>query len=366
MWRIKLVIADTDETYLENLVNFFMRSHSGRFQVNSFTKQEYLYKFLQEEEPRADILLVSPDLFTAPIPENRVKTVILLTGGRIPSELGHLESVGKYQHGDRLVAGILRIYSESNKEEVFLSDGGKPTRLIAVYSPSGGTGKTTIAVNLCMQCISRGLSSFYLNLESIPSTSSFFTSKNEQNLSHMLFYIKEKNKNLGLRVEALKSIDATGVHYFEPQDRLAEVEDMSAEELNVLLGQMKKLNQYDAVVVDMSSSFSRQNLGILKFCDFIVFVLDPALASYTRARVLEKELDILAEKENVHIRDKIIPIFNKYSPDSFYEAEGLALTDMHTSVKLPVVGGIKANCADNGGRFNQGMEQLMRLLLRGA
>jgi len=46
MRRLNLVIADTDEGYVRNVVNHLMTNYLDKLRVSSFTRRELLYDFL--------------------------------------------------------------------------------------------------------------------------------------------------------------------------------------------------------------------------------------------------------------------------------------------------------------------------------
>jgi len=53
----------------------------------------------------------------------------------------------------------------------------------------------------------------------LPATTAYFDAHGSgENLSNVLFFLKENNKNLALKIEGSRSIDSTtGVHYFLPR-----------------------------------------------------------------------------------------------------------------------------------------------------
>ena len=59
------------------------------------------------------------------------------------------------------------------KNEGFAVKESNKTKLVSVYSPIGGAGKTTIAANACINCAREGMKVFYINLETIGSTFCF-------------------------------------------------------------------------------------------------------------------------------------------------------------------------------------------------
>jgi len=90
--------------------------------------------------------------------------------------------------------------------------------VVAIYSPIGGSGKTTVAVNSAVHCAKKGLEVFYLNLENFQSTPLYFNCKKERNLSELLRCLKQ-GRNVAAKIRQIKQKDADyGVHYFVPPE----------------------------------------------------------------------------------------------------------------------------------------------------
>ncbi|TYQ16065.1 UNVERIFIED_CONTAM: Mrp family chromosome partitioning ATPase [Acetivibrio alkalicellulosi] len=335
MGRITLVIADTDEEYVERIVNYLMSEHSHKFQVNSFTKQEILINYLNDTTKKVDVLLISPSMMSNSIPENKAEVIILLTSGNIASNSKDYECVNKYQHAERFVSNILDIFSEKNSNEIYLASGSKQAKVIAVYSPVGGVGKTTVAVSASIQYALKGFSVFYLNLESIQSTPLFFNCDSVQNLSKVLFYLKENNKNPGIKIEGAKLIDEeTNIHYFTPPDSALEMEEITGEELKRLISHLKMSGCYDFIFVDMSSNFDHENISILECCNEVLLVFSQDRLSEIKASLLNKEFKILNAKNSLDITNKAKVVVNKWDGQSDFKIESLNMGEY--MCKIPI------------------------------
>lgn len=343
MGRLSLVIADTDEAYVESIVDYLMINHSQRFQVSSFTKREFLYEFLSGNTKKIDILLISNDLFSESLPKENITSIVLLVAGKLPQEIEGTSSVSKYQHGDKLVGNIVSIFSEKTENPVVKAQGDKKTKVIAVYSPTGGSGKTTIAVCSSIQCARRGLGVFYLNLENLQSTPLFFNCSSDQNLSGILYFLKEKNKNLHLRIEGSRLVDAEhDVHYFSPPESIFDMEEAEPQELKTLIDELRTMSQYDIVFVDMSSDLNSRNIALLEACDEIILVLSQDAVSEVKADVFIKQLNIINHRKELNLSDKMTVVLNRYNSHMALEVETVSINGKSISGYIPLVPGMTA------------------------
>jgi hypothetical protein len=149
MAKINIVLADSDELYLNRLTNYFIEKTST-FDVCSFTSKVSLLKYISDGGHKTDVLAFSEDLMDEAISAADIPAKILLSDGTF-SRLTVADTVHKYQKAEKIVNDILLIYAEKSGRLEAVSSGDKKTKVIGVYSPVGGAGKTTVALALA-QC----------------------------------------------------------------------------------------------------------------------------------------------------------------------------------------------------------------------
>lgn len=312
MAKLNLVIADLDESYAKALSEYISSNHSTTFLVSCFTKADSFTGYMGEQ-PFVDVLLISPDFYDLSIGYSQISLKAVLSQGVLCREYSGFQIINKYNTGEKLISEVIHLYSKLNPSELRFSQYYKNAELIGVYSPAGGTGKTTIATALSMQCKELGKQSFYLNLESIQSTGVFFNLESKRNLSYVFYYLKEKSKNLSFKMDGIKSteIDA-GVHYFNPPESPLEYEEVNTDELEQLIKAIKGMGCYDFIFIDMSNTFDMKNYKIMGLCDCIVLITLQEPISVYKNRVLLDELVKLSDTDKESITDKFITVINKY------------------------------------------------------
>lgn len=313
MAKLNLVIADLDARYAKGLSDYINCNHSTAFMVNCFTRPDALACYLKKQQ-QADVLLISPDFYDISLSNPNIKLKVLLSSGTLSRDYPDFQILNKYSTGEKLLGDIVYLYSKLNPFEQRLSPCVKDTTLIGVYSPAGGTGKTTIAAALSAACTSMGMQSFYLNLESIQSTGMLFASKGKRNLSYIFYYLKEKSRSLAFRMEGIKSTDTGyGVQYFKPPESPLEYEEIVQEELEQLLNAIREMGSCSYVFIDMSSSFDSKNYKIMDLCDHVVLVSLQEPISLHKRRIFQNELVKLSESDKDNISDKLIDVVNRYN-----------------------------------------------------
>jgi cellulose biosynthesis protein BcsQ len=325
------------------LVDYLISFQAAKFSVNSFTEERYLLEYLQKCEKTPDIVLASEDFYDK-VRQNYQGLIIILVGGKTANISVACKTINKYQYGDRLVADIVKIYSEEGAVNSSLSVqplNTKKTRIIGIYSPVGGVGKTTIAVGASIQSAWEGKNIFYLNLENMSSTPLYFTGEQNENLSQVLYFLKNKGKSLSLQIEGAKCVDPQyNINYFQPPDSILDFNEDVSEELTILLRELKGSNQYHRIFVDMSSEINRNNLAVLRACDDIILVAQQNMASTVKIKYMLNELQLIRARENWDIMDKFKLVINKYALGSAIDVDQITFDGQENLLKIPFVEGL--------------------------
>jgi cellulose biosynthesis protein BcsQ len=330
--RLNLVIADFDEGYLRGLSEYINSNHSSAFMASCFTKVDSFTGYM-EGQPPVDVLIIGPDFYDISVGYSYIKLKAILSTGVLSREYQGFQIISKYNTGEKLLSEVLHLYSKIDPFETRLPTQSKNTEFIGVYSPAGGTGKTTIAAALSIQCAEQGMESFYLNLESIQSTEMFFNSNNNRNLSYVFYYLKEMSGNLSFKMDGIKGVE-DGVNYFNSPESPMEYEEIDPEELELLINGIKEMRRYDYVFIDMSNTFDTKNYKIMNFCNHILMVtLYEPIALY-KSRIMFNELVKMSASDRDSVSDKIITVINKYK-DSSGEGTDIYIEGYPVAVKIP-------------------------------
>jgi pilus assembly protein CpaE len=186
-------------------------------------------------------------------------------------------------------------------------------KIVLVYSPKGGTGCTTIAVNLAVA----------LHNE---ETRVVIVDANLQ-FGDVAIFLNEQGKNtildLAPRVDELDPdiVDsvmiknaASGVHVLASPSRPENAEKIDADQFSKLLRYLRQLYAY--IIVDSSAYLTDVNLAVMDIADAIVLIATQDIPSIKNDRLF---LDLLSTL-NVPI-DKIAFVMNKFDKRIAISAE---------------------------------------------
>ena len=309
MGRLSLVIADLDRDYLSKLERFLMVNYPQRFDIFSFSSHGKLSEFLNSPDKR-DILLINSILFKRELSLKNIDSVILLKGDGIETIPEEIDAVNKYQHAEMLVTDILRLYAARSRKSVAVL-GSSFTQAACFLSPSGGSGKSSIAAGCSILCARKGLKAFYLNLEDIPSTNLFFHGESSQGFSNVIYHLKGKSGSLGLKLEGAKCCDSeTGVYFFSPPESVLEMEELTADDISRLVTELKASCLYDTIFIDMPTGLNQRNTAILKSSDTIVMILAARDSAGVKMNAMQKGFEMLERRNGAGLANKLVTVVN--------------------------------------------------------
>lgn len=299
-----LVIADNDELFVENLEEYIVRNHPDEFEVRTFTEISYLEKFFSTPK-KIDILLLSPKFRFESMADQYINNILFISD----DEDVELQYESIFRFGE-----ITKIY---NKLRSLVSIDGEidyrtdklimdKSKVIGVYSPIGGIGKSTIAIALAMELASQGNKVLYLNLENMPSTNAYFNvSINSRNLSDIVSYLSAGSDRLSNYLEGCINLDSrSNVFYINPADNIFDLEEMNQDDIKYLIQVIIDTRRFTHIVIDTSSNYNTLKKSIIDCCDKIVAPLEQSSIGREKLLNFLKYID----EEELY---KFIPIINK-------------------------------------------------------
>lgn len=240
--------------------------------------------------------------------------------------------------GDELVAAIRRVYDKRPTIAVAparrqAAGAGLPAEaalpetvagsIIAVFSPKGGSGCSTVAINMGVNLAKQGYSTalidgslqfgdvaVMLNMKPITSVVDLSDHVSEMDNELISSVIQKHQSNLNVLLAP-------------PRPEMAEV--VTEEKMKNLLNMLRDL--YDFIVVDTSSNLDGITLGILDVADRIILVTQQNLPSLKNA---SRFFDLSASLE--YDAEKVCLVINRVS-----DKKGISVKDISNTLKRPVI-----------------------------
>lgn len=264
MSKKNLVICDHEFRYANNLMENISERKDLAVKVYTCTTWDKVDSFSKKK--KIHILLVDEQYPSEQRKKIEAGQTFVLTSGVCKDLEDSEKAIYKYQCVDQILAEIFETYCEKTKEEIFQVVKKGQQKIIAVYSPIHRVGKTTFALALGKELAKRE-EVLYLNMEEYAGFGERFAREESKNLGDILYYLKQENSNLGLRLGAMVK-QQEGLDYIPPIPVCADLKEITPEEWKLLFQQIMEHSVYEVLILDLGESI--QGLfQILYLCDRI-------------------------------------------------------------------------------------------------
>jgi pilus assembly protein CpaE len=243
--------------------------------------------------------------------------------------------------GDELVAAIRRVYETrpaihvapaaavrqaSGPNNRRQTDRVREGKIVAVFSPKGGIGCTTIAVNLGVAMAESGNNTVLVDGSlQFGDVAVMLNLKSTSTIIDLVERITELDNDL---VGSVVAAHTSGLKVLVAPPRPEMAELVTEEHIKKLFQALRLM--YDFIVIDTASSLNDVNLAMLDIADKIVLVTQqnlPSLKNASRFLNLSEGLD--------YRPDKVMLVVNHNS-----SKVNISIKDINDSLKRPVVGSI--------------------------
>ena len=267
-----VVICDREIRYANGLGENISEREDLAVKVYVCSSFEHVLEL--EQAKKIHIFIVDEEITYAQRTQIGANQVFVLTRGKV-ADLGEEEwAIGKYQCADEIIRQVFEFYVDRTKENVMRCMNKERARLVAVYSPIHRVGKTTFALALGREC-AKSKKVLYLNLEEYAGME--VSQDTNMNLGDLLYYLRQGNGNLGIRLQAAVKEDER-LDVVPPIPVVLDLKEVTWEEWDALITQLLENSLYEMVVLDVGESV--QGLfPLLELCDRVYMpVLDDEIS----------------------------------------------------------------------------------------
>jgi len=304
-----ILIADSDVNYLENFERFLRNNHSDKFIINTASNTDGVKAFADNSDRKTDILLITHEVYTERF-KNFASVVMILSNGVIPIHLEKFPVIKKYQSGDAIVHAILRAYAEARPNEFDISQINGECEITGVYSPIGGSGKTTIATLLAAQLAAKYKVLFF-SMEQFQYTEHFFSGSSHYNMSDFLYFVHKGDNDLLANLNKMLITDVNlNVNFLNSPMCFVDLNKIEKDKWNAFLRALVLFGMFDKVIIDMPSHLDDQIIEVLSSCSHVI---TPVLDDRVSVLKVNRLVHDLTQIDNEILLKKFLYVLNKYN-----------------------------------------------------
>lgn len=291
--RIKVLIGSGDRDYVDHLSTVMSRRDDIEFSVDLASSPQRMEEMLQT--PRYDILLVDEDFLSLMNSKPSNVTLAVLAEG--PAQLNDsLPNIAKYQRISNICSLLMQVLSKSGWKATVKSGGA---HVVAVWSPVGGVGKTTVALTYAASKSSKRAG--YFSLEEFSSLPLYFP-VSDKSISRCLPHL---DGDFVTQLLSIRQRDASsGIYYYESAENYEDMLLLKPENMEAIVRASSA--EMDYSVLDLSTNLDQKTKLILDMADEILLVADETETSVVKMRAFVTQSSLFAEYAS-----KCILVLNK-------------------------------------------------------
>ncbi|NDJ85824.1 MAG: MinD/ParA family protein [Chloroflexi bacterium] len=250
--------------------------------------------------------------------------------------VGAIDFLPKPPSADELYSTVRNAYMRrpppttqpsSGKEDKKKQQGVATGKIIVVYSPQGGAGSTTIAVNLASGLMDEQNRTVLIdaNLQ-FGDVAVHLAVRNERNITDLAAAADDLDSEL---IENILLTHGTGLRVLPAPQRPQDAELVSSDAMAKIVKEMA--SRFSYVIIDTSLHLDGITVQLFDMADFLIIVGMPTLPSVRNIRVV---LDLLDQFENFD-PNKISFVMNKVPADR--KSGALDPSAISNSLRLPIL-----------------------------
>lgn len=243
-------VCDLEMDYACNFMNYLNQKKNIPFEIQAFTSAKSLIAFGRENP--IELLLISGKAMCREIREMDIGKIVILSEGVHHPELDQYPSVYKYQSSSDVIREVMACYGEERGIlPVQFPVLKKATEILGVYSPLGRCLKTSFALTLG-QVLAKEKAVLYLNLEEYAGLEELFQKGFAYNLSDLLYYVRQENQNLSLKMNGMIQT-VHNLDFIPPVQAPADIRGTAWKDWERLLQELVLHSAYEVIVLDIGN-----------------------------------------------------------------------------------------------------------------
>lgn len=339
----KILYISKNRDYLEKIQETYLELHK----ICEFTHGE---TFMQEDVMNANKILIEEDqildvnIMHALIRDKGAENIVLILKSQESNLAKHFVLSGIHMHYMssplysllHKIEGITTIENAQENARENLKKSG--TKLVALTSPMGGSGKTTLALNLADVLSQKKKKVLLVDLSIYSDVAAKLQIPYKNSFNNLISTII-KDIEVGLQENKMNSFKNNVYHYEKRNTNFdilfgltpIQAEKITSEVIEEIV-QIITAFSYDVVLFDTASGVSEMNLSLVECVDTVLSVSLADVGSGWKT-ILQKELF-----EIVQVTKKCRLVINRFSKKS-----GFSCKQLEKELQYPLLGVIPEN-----------------------
>lgn len=303
MAKPRIIIADKDVNYIIPLQLKFVEDFFEMVDVEIITTEEYFEELFSTPQ-RADILIVSEDLYSQAMQRHNISHIFVMNEQYEEEQTADLNVNHIFKY-----TSIKEIFNEitgKSADVLKIKTGSKQeTQVVLFYSASGGAGKTTAAIGVSASLTKNYKRVLYINASRLQAFQHML--ENDSPITAADVYAK-----LAITENAytdIKHIIRKEIFSYVPPFKAALMSlGLEYSVFEKIVISAKQSGDFDFIVVDADVTFDEDKASLVNLADKVIIVTKQTLSSVLATNMLVSNI-------NGANSDKYVFICNDFDKD---------------------------------------------------
>lgn len=297
MAKPRIIIADIDVNYIVPLQLKFVEEFFERIDLEIISSERYFEELFGTPQ-KADILVVSEDLYDSSLQRHDIKNIFLMTEKSEDEQTDDLNITKIFKY-----TSIKEIFNEitgkSSEELKIKIKDKKETQVVFVCSASGGTGKTALAMALSACLIKNYKKVLYINAGYLQSFQRLLENGTPITTPDVYTKLISGDENV---YDEIKHVIRKEVFYYLPPFKAALISlGLSFNVYEKIIMSAKRSNDYDYIVIDSDAAFDENNARLLNLSDKVVVVTEQTYAAVYATNIFVSNINGITTDKYVFV-----------------------------------------------------------------
>ncbi len=330
MTRPVVVLADFDEDYIAVLEQKLVEELGEKVELEIITNQQYFQEYFAQQR-EVEVLIVSEELYFSELRQNNIKNIFVLHENPVDiiEKDSTVKKILKYSSTNNIYQQVIN--SNNCLAQVCTDKQLSKTRVVVVYSPMGGVGKTTLALGIGAY-MAKEHKVLYINAERMNTFQYYF--KTTTTISNNV--AMDLNNSEGELYTKIKGIiDTEIMDYFQPFGVALSALNLDYFIYNKIIKAVKEADEYDYIVVDTDTVFDKAKAVMIAEADNVILVGNRNQKTKYSMNVLKKNMVYDNFEKYFYVcnrykaNEKVLDIFDDYIvSDCVKEIENIESIDV--------------------------------------
>ena len=313
----QLVLADPDQEYIRQYEEDLIREFGSRAQIQIITTPTYLANYFRVHRV-IDILVIAREFYDTFVKEHDIAHMIVLDREITFEEDDGIEKtvLQKFTTKEELFAFIENSLKDAPLEQPFFDKKDEKTpKIISVYSPIGGSGKSLVAYAIGKKMKKLEETAVLVGCDDLQSIGIYL--ENRQHADESLA-ASLKAPNEDTYWEILKNISQEEVPCVLPFEKPLSVLGIQTQQIVTLVSLLKEKGDFSNIILDLGCDMNETNRTLVQMSDICILITEPNICACRKLEKLVMNQDLFPVKASITIANQMRSDGIRLNPETLF------------------------------------------------